>query len=313
MEEENKDYDAVGAHLKQWQETAKRIREQFAPIIKYKEVIKKSMQPIFEAQKALQKSLEPVLAEQERWRKLTQSIQIPKIDLPNILHLTKPIIEYQKTIQGFINPAFEQLQKSFKELPSRTKEALLLLGEHGWFLDLEMPLPALWQLRKALTDGSVEEAEEALIEYFNSRLSEIEQSIIEKYPGRKKIIEAAFNAHHREEYELSIPVLLSQIDGICKDTVKQYLFMKKNKKPRTAIYVEQVASDTYRKALLSPLSQTLPIGASEHERSEDFNELNRHMVLHGESLDYGTKTNSLKAISLINYVAHVLKLDKENP
>ena len=89
--------------------------------------------------------------------------------------------------------------------------------------------------------------------------------------------------------------------------------MKRNRKPRTAIYVEQIAADTYRATLLSPLAQTLPIGASEHERPEDFNELNRHMVLHGESLDYGTKINSLKAISLINYVAHVLTLEKGNP
>jgi len=31
------------------------------------------------------------------------------------------------------------------------------------------------------------------------------------------------------------------------------------------------------------------------------------MVLHGESLNYDTKTNSLKAVSLINYVAQVLR------
>ena len=77
--------------------------------------------------------------------------------------------------------------------------------------------------------------------------------------------------------------------------------------------MEQIAADTYGAALLSPLAETLPIGASEYERPTGFDELNRHMVLHGESLDYGTKINSLKAISLINYVAHVLTLEKENP
>jgi hypothetical protein len=65
-------------------------------------------------------------------------------------------------------------------------------------------------------------------------------------------------------------------------------------------------------ALLSPLAQTLPIGASERQRNEEFIGLNRHMVLHGESLNYGNKINSLKAISLINYVAHVLKVDVHN-
>ena len=87
------------------------------------------------------------------------------------------------------------------------------------------------------------------------------------------------------------------------------VFIKQNNKPQTAIYVEQIATDTYRAAILSPLAHSLPIGASEKERGAGFNELNRHMVLHGETLDYGTKANSLKAISLINYVAHVLKIN----
>lgn len=149
------------------------------------------------------------------------------------------------------------------------------------------------------------------LKYFESRVGEIEESISKRFPSREKLIRAAFKAHRRQEYELSIPVFLAQTDGICKEVVKQYLFTKQNKKPRTAIYVEQIAADTYRAALSSPLAKTLPIGASEHERAEEFNELNRHMVLHGESLDYGNKVNSLKAISLVNYVAHVLTLDNK--
>ncbi len=305
--------DAVCAHLKQWQEVAERIREQFTPILKQQEEFQKSVQPIIEAQKTLQKRLEPILAEQERWKKLVETIQIPKYTLPDISQLAQPVLEFQKSIQSLISPAFEQLQESFQELPPRTQEAVLLLGAHGWYLDLEMALPDLWELKKALSEGKGEEAEEALSEYFASRLDEIESLIIERFPNRQKMIRAAFNAHRREEYELSIPVLLAQTDGICKEVVKQYFFMKQNKRPRTAIYVEQIASDTYRAALLSPLARTLPIGASEHERPEDFTELNRHMVLHGESLDYGTKINSLKAISLINYVTHVLTIDNQNP
>ena len=76
--------------------------------------------------------------------------------------------------------------------------------------------------------------------------------------------------------------------------------------------MDSVASDTFRHALLSPLSQPLPISASKHERDESFNELNRHQVMHGESLGYGTEINSLKAISLLNYVTQVLRLDDEN-
>ena len=290
-----------------------RMRTIIAPLLKQQEQFQKSLQPIIESQQAFQKALEPILAEQERWKSIVHSIELPKIALPDLASLTKQAEEFKKSIERLISPAFEQLQRSFLELPPRTQEALILLGTHGWYLDLQMSLPGLWELKKALTDGNVTEAEDALVKYFESRLDETEKSIVERFPKRQKLISAAFNAHRRQEYELSIPVLLAQTDGICKEVVNEYLFLKHNKKPRTAIYVEQFASDTYRAALLSPLAQTLPIGASEHERDKGFSELNRHMVLHGESLDYGTKTNSLKAISLINYVAHVLKADGNNP
>lgn len=90
--------------------------------------------------------------------------------------------------------------------------------------------------------------------------------------------------------------------------IKHYLFTKKDK---TATYVETITSNAFRSALLFPLSHSLPISASEHERGEIFNELNRHQLLHGEVVDYGTEINSLKSISLLNYVTQVLRLDDE--
>jgi len=56
----------------------------------------------------------------------------------------------------------------------------------------------------------------------------------------------------------------------------------------------------------------LPISASQNERDDKFNELNRHQVLHGESTSYDSEINSLKAISLINYLAQVLMKPEDN-
>ena len=61
---------------------------------------------------------------------------------------------------------------------------------------------------------------------------------------------------------------------------------------------------------LGPLLQsTLPLWMNERERhnwmkkhrTDYFPGLNRHEVLHGISVDYGTETNSLKAISFLNW------------
>jgi hypothetical protein len=306
MPNEKKYPPALEAHLKQWQEIAERVRRQMEPFRAIHESIRKSIQPIVETREVLQKTLEPILANQERWRQIAEAVRLPQIVLPDLSPIAKQVIDFQKAIQASISSAFLELQKAFRELPARTQEAVLLLGQHGWYLDSEMSLPALWELKHALAEGNILEAEAALLEYFEGRLIEIEESITTKFPHRGLLIHSAFNAHRREEYALSIPVLLAQADGICKETVDQHVFLKQDKKPRTAIYVAQIAADTYMAALLSPLSETLPIGASEKERPEGFTALNRHTVLHGESLDYGSKVNSLKAISLVNYVAHVL-------
>lgn len=300
--------EALDALFKQWQGVGERIREVVAPALKQEEQFKKSLQPIIEAQQALQKTLEPFCAEQERWTKLVKPIEIPEYVLTDLTSLTTQALELKKSIEEFISPAFEQLQSRFRELPARTKEAFLLLGNYCWYPDLNMTPSESEDLRLALSEGNVEEAEGALVEWFESRIDEIEKSIIERFPRRQKLIRAAFNAHRRKEYDLSIPVLLAQTDGICKEVTERYFFKEHKGKPQTAIYVKQFASDSYLAALLSPLSERLPIGKYVRKRQGKWSsKLNRHKVLHGTSLDYGTRINGLKAISLINYVVHALK------
>ena len=47
------------------------------------------------------------------------------------------------------------------------------------------------------------------------------------------------------------------------------------------------------------------------ERGDPFVGLNRHQVLHGESVDYDTEQNSLKAISLLTYLRWIFnKIDE---
>jgi hypothetical protein len=312
MKVDEKRMAALDAHLKQWQAIAERVRAQMAPALEMQEAIQRSLEPMIEAQRTFEKGLGPILVEQKPWAVLAESTKFPRFELPDLSQLTRRAAELQESWRGAISPAFELLQETFRELPLLTKKALLLLGDHGWYLDLEMTLPELWELKEALSEGNAAKAEEALVAYFEGRLDEIEKSITERFPHRAHLIRAAFNAHRRQEYELSVPVLLAQTDGMCKDAVNQYLFIRQNKKPGTAVYVERVAADTFRAALLSPLARTLPISASEHERPAGADTLNRHAVLHGESLNYGNKTNSLRAISLINYVAHVLEVENES-
>lgn len=305
--------DAIEKHLKQWKEISYRLHGQLGPVMEAQKAIEKALRPTIELQKALKSPLDSFIEEQRKLQKAFESIKLPNYQLPNLSPFVIQIEQYQKTLSDIISPAFEELQLSFRELPPKIQEALLLLAQHGWSLDLNMSLPNLLEIKEAISSGEIDEVEEALLEYFESQLEEIEKTINAQFPHRSHIISSAIKAHRNGEYYLSIPVLLAQTDGVCKEVIGQYLFIKKDRKPQTAIYVEQVAADIYKAALLSPLAASTPISASEKERDEGFNLLNRHMVLHGESLDYGSRLNSLKAISLINYVSQALKADADYP
>lgn len=305
--------DDLEKHLKQWKQISDRLHGQLGPVMEAQKAIEKALRPTLELQKALRSSIDPFLEEQRKLQKAFESIKLPNYQLPDLSPFTRQIEQYQESLRGIISPAFEELQRSFRELPPRIQEALLLLAQHGWYLDFNMPLPSLWKMKTAISIGEIDEVEKALAEYFESQVEEIERTINAQFPHRSHIISSAIGAHRNGEYYLSIPVLLAQTDGVCKEVIDQYLFVKKDGKPRTAIYVEQVAADTYMAALLSPLATGTPISASKHERDSSFNLLNRHMVLHGESLDYGIKVNSVKAISLINYVSQALQPDADYP
>ena len=186
----------------------------------------------------------------------------------------------------------------------QTEDALCFLGENGWYIDFNMAASAISVLaNKELTEKDLDVS---LSEYFTSKLEEIEESIVDKYPRRNNIISAAFKAHRNGDYELSIPVLLTQIDGIGFETLGHSFFKRKDGIPKTTKFVEERIGESLYKGLLYPLAEDLEISRAWDETEVDFDLLNRPMILHGRNVVYGTKLNSLKVISFINYVVQAL-------
>lgn len=220
------------------------------------------------------------------------------------------LLEIQNAVVS-LHPAILEAQKAFEELPLKTRETLLLLAQHGWYFDGAFELPKMWELRRLLSVGNITRAEQLLIMHFKERLTDIEAFLCAKFPFRSHLIHSAFSAHRRGEYILSIPVLLAQADGICQETIHRPLFQKdrKTNQAATAVFVQQVTTHALMSALLSPLEDRLSIAKSSFERKATSTELNRHMVLHGEALDYGNETNGCKAISLLNYIGYIFPVE----
>lgn len=219
--------------------------------------------------------------------------------------LHQALLEQQRVYWAALQEPLRRIEKLWTDLPPRTQRALSLLGHSGWYLDPDMPLQELWSVSDALEKGHGDDVDRFLAEYYDSALDGIETRLRRAYPDRARIVAAALGAPRRAEFELSVPVLLAQADGICQQATGVQLYRRRHGTPRTAQWVKESASDKFRRAMLQPLVEPLPISDSLKEAGFDA-QLNRHSVLHGTNLEYATRNNSLRAESLLCYVGLVV-------
>jgi hypothetical protein len=202
-----------------------------------------------------------------------------------------------------------QIRELIEELPEPTRTALRRLGERGWYFSMEMTPSEIYENANQIQAGNCTAVDQWMIAFYNDNLDTLKNDLEERFPRRFQVLERAFEAHERGEYELSVPVFLAQADGICQELTDIQLYSRVRGQPRTLDFVEQLALDSLSDAMMEPLRVPLPISASYRDREQpDYpsGTLNRHQVLHGEAADYGTEMNSCKAISLLHYVATVL-------
>ncbi|WP_420623280.1 hypothetical protein [Candidatus Poriferisodalis sp.] len=150
-------------------------------------------------------------------------------------------------------------------------------------------------------------ADDLMSEKTGDKLDGIEADLCEAFPSRSPILREAFEAHRQAKFNLSVPVLIAQADGIWHDRCKKSVFTHKRKSAVDEMLIRPRAHTA------APLAQALrgddwPLTLNEGKRQRipDFSQLNRHQVLHGETTDYGTELNSLKAISFIRFCSFVL-------
>lgn len=209
-------------------------------------------------------------------------------------------------------PSFEKIGKSIKKATRELPEAAASMSNHGWYFDWTMAVQDSLKLNNMIAEGKVDEADTLLQSYWRRKLPSIESELGQLFPNRARFISMARRCHDDGEYALSIPILLIQADGFCHDVAKASIFRRESKgndrRLLTATWVDKEAgANEFMKKLLRPFERKTPISFSKMERGEDLHGLYRHMILHGESTDYDTEQNSLKAWSFLYYVGASLK------
>lgn len=203
------------------------------------------------------------------------------------------------------------LGEAMLKVPAELRASVLHLAHRGWFFDPHMPLQNMWTTKALIESGKTDEADAYMASHFEKRLDEIEDELAVALPARAPKFKSAFAAHRRGEYDLSILAFMAQADGVSAELRGGHFFLKNRgtRKPETATYATAFNSNFIDQIAHLALVEDLPIREQMRLRAANGStDLNRHAVMHGESLDYDTKENSLRALSLLNYVAVALNL-----
>jgi len=228
--------------------------------------------------------------------------------------LIKGMQEFQRVFDEVVKnagPFLANLEANVKAIPGRTIAVQQTLARRGWFLPPRAPAMTFINLVEERSASSqMKELDALMTDYIDSKLSEIEDDLVARYPKRKALFEEAFKAHRQGMYASSITVLLSQADGICADLLGEKFFsmeMVKGgvKQPKTKKVIESYGAGMLQEMMLEPLLSGSGMVASEKDQASYPDSLNRHTVMHGIDTVYPSRMNSAKAISLVAYLGGI--------
>jgi len=238
----------------------------------------------------------------EKQLKLMEKITAPSKEVEQTIN---QIVEQEERIRQAFQTILDQItrnsefyQRASEEWQNSVRQNLALMAKSGWY-----PNSFTFDFEPKKNDLSVDELME---EHLVQDWERITKKITELYPKRAHILSVAFSLHSEKNYIASIPLFLTQADGICNEVFGIYLFdgNKVAKKIDSLDHEGKIDSDIFADAILNLFSLENHYNARINEDTAKEKAPNRNGILHGasEHLDYGTRRNSLKALSLLSFV-----------
>lgn len=221
----------------------------------------------------------------------------------------KPLLResqrFQQQFAAKILPFRESFLRAASQGFPKFSKPLRILAENGWFISwFSTPVAWIYPLSRLFEVGHNERANRRLRNHFKEQASAIEARIVKRFPRRAAIVRKAFRAHRQRDYELSIPIFLIQADGIAKDIIGSDVYSRRTSNvERLQEFVGRITFDNFQREIIELILLPIPLNASTGDPRLIKGSLSRHHILHGIETQYGTATNSYRAISWLQYVA----------
>ena len=209
------------------------------------------------------------------------------------LNLLASSIEQIGSLSWGIDFNYEQFTDNQKSLAQR-------MVRNGWYFTGNLP-----PISKELLSINDKEFNLALCDFYDSESEYMFNRILETFPHRKHILAKIEKAHNNKDYELCIPTMLSQADGISYELFNVSLFSKdKLKQPKTKNQ-KQIKFDEDNIMDILFITQLSITGILNQDVFAKPKFFNRHSVIHGTDVHYNKKQNSLRCLSILYFLAEV--------
>lgn len=219
--------------------------------------------------------------------------------------------------ESIMSPVFAQLGEALRYGELSTRFCAIML-ELGWPPPLGLPASIMEEILHDYDEHGAgvagPKAERLLLEHYDAEvvgdmLGEWGQNPL--LARRLTVLRQVVLAHQGCQYALSVPTILAQIEGLIADGFKHHgrmsvsdykAYVEKLLESENAVMTDPMAKEFILKTVLVSFQHGEAIPSS----------LSRHAILHGADSEYGTATNSLKALLLFSYLAASFGAEEEN-
>lgn len=246
--------------------------------------------------------------------------------------------EYISSIQPQMDKVFNQILQSwrpqfdeiFRKFDAMLKAAEVdstiiapVLAKSNLWITPSMPYGLILKVKELTSSDEikVESVERVFLEYFEENNWGMLHDMINSWEAsrpfaqRRQIIYDALDAHKSGKYTLSIPTLLTQVEGVLnsitgKEGGKPYKLFEETVRQQYPDVLNDIAKDILLKFGTSLYlykgidheyftTDKLPLWL-ESKGIKEIDFMNRHAILHGIHFNYSSKINSLRVFLLLD-------------
>lgn len=205
-----------------------------------------------------------------------------------------------------------KLERTFEQLPIKLSSTWSQAVQLGWY-----PTPYMPGRLSSTSLSSQQAIDSRMLKAFEVNYIEAKRYVLSQAGNREHILSTAFQLHEQKNYIASIPLLLSQSDGVFENNLGVSAFSRResNLKEIETKLNKIFDSNSIAKAYFGQFSSSSQFS----QNSNCDNEIdkakapNRNGILHGDlnHLDYGSYTNSCKSICFLSSILWLTEKHRE--